>query len=268
MFAYMHHRLLLPKPINSTKLSLLIPLSITMDPNSPNTHQQSSSQALQVIEFARRRSHDSYHSPESIYLLPFFTPCFDPYIASRMQALYADHSQTQRHQNTFFAVKYSLAQQGSTSDDDDGLSPDNRASELPQIYDRVLNLYDNRSSHIQRAGAQRISLWSQSLHEQSKPAFARSDAFVAACTSPLAFLEEDHQKRKLEFVTEVYSLLEKRDPEHAEMVLGDLGQIWPGETINQVRVLREYVVDYAHVRVRRAFVRRGREWGRGEFFPW
>lgn len=232
-----------------------------MNPNLPVSHIRPLPQGPQAIEAAPRLSCECYHVPESVYLLPFSTPCFDPYIASHMHPLYTDRDQTQRHHTTFFFAKFRIPRQ---EVDDNGLPLDNDACELGQIYERLLKLYDNWAEYIQEAGAQRIKLWSQWFEECAKAPIVRSDGFVKACESTLAFLEEDHEKRKLDFVTEVYALLEKHDQENAKMVLDDLQAIWPGATINQVKVLEEYESDYAHVPKRKHFVHRKSDWGRGE----
>ncbi|KAF2030484.1 hypothetical protein EK21DRAFT_65261, partial [Setomelanomma holmii] len=87
-------------------------------------------------------------------------------------------------------------------------------------------LYVERVEYIQDAGATRIRLWSEWYDACLKVDRGRNDKFVEACVSTIVFVEEDYIKRKLDFVTEVYALLEMDDPVLANQILNDLEILW------------------------------------------
>lgn len=220
-------------------------------------HQPPPPQNIKDIEVASRRAREAYHLPDNVYLIAFDSPCVDPRIARQMRELYADRDQTQRHYEIFFSAKSNIQP---TEFDGDRLPLDNRVCELDAMYGRLMKLYESNLLNIQEMGTKRISLWTQWYQEITKPDGARNDVFTAACISTLHFLVEDFQKRKLDFVTEVYALLEKRDPERAKMVLDDLQAIWPWAQINQIKFLEEYTVDYSHIPRRKHHVVRNSNW--------
>jgi len=61
------------------------------------------------------------------------------------------------------------------------------------------------------------------------------------------FMEDDYLHRKLDFVTEVYALLEKQDGVLAKMVMDDLIVLVPALTTTFVFRLENFVVGYEKV---------------------
>jgi hypothetical protein len=112
------------------------------------------------------------------------------------------------------------------------------------LYTRILSLYTERQKYIQEEGVRRLSLWSDWWQEHAKPYYQKNTTFIAACEATITFLEDDYIKRKVDFVTEVYAVLEGKDEERAKRVLGDLAEIFPWLEGEFCRRLEEYVVVY------------------------
>ncbi|KAF1943561.1 hypothetical protein EJ02DRAFT_433126 [Clathrospora elynae] len=180
------------------------------------------------IECARRQARELYHIPSPTNQLDEWhhEEIQDPYIANRVKELYDDREQTNRQQVAFFAAKWHVYTPPYRYDDDNKLITF-EPSDMQILYDRILSLYEARQRAIQDAGVLRLTTWSDWWQERQKPYSLRSDAFIAACESTLEFLEDDYIKRKVDFVTEVYAVLEKRDPPRAKVVLGDLAVLFP-----------------------------------------
>jgi hypothetical protein len=118
------------------------------------------------------------------------------------------------------------------------------AHPLEELYTRVLKLYDERLSYVHFAGKARLTLWAQWYEECIKSDGMRNEAFIAACESTISFHENDYVARKLDFVTEIYALLERCDGGNAEMVVRDLETMWPWTSGEFATRLREFVVVY------------------------
>jgi hypothetical protein len=64
--------------------------------------------------------------------------------------------------------------------------------------------------------------------EKMKPEPLRDESVVAACQSTISFLEDDYLKRKVDFATEVYAVLDKAgDTKRAKKVVDDLVELFP-----------------------------------------
>ncbi len=187
-------------------------------------------QAEKDIEVARRRTRALYHAPppgphpelESWYL-DYVT---DPIIGPRVKDLYRDREQTNRQQALFLEKKWQNMQPFVY--DDNVMWTDREPTAKEYLYDRVLSLYDARQTLMQREAVKRLSMWTLWYAEKIKAEPARNEAFVRACESTLAFLEDDYLKRKVDFVTEIYALLDQAgDKQRAMMVVDDLAALFP-----------------------------------------
>ncbi|EFQ93437.1 hypothetical protein PTT_09221 [Pyrenophora teres f. teres 0-1] len=197
-------------------------------PDSPATL------AEKQIDAARRQTRLDYHLPTSP---PSFKSWFRnrviiPYISNQVEDLYNDCEQTLA-QRQHFANALTAATSATTATStlppytDPALLVNPPPSDLETLYTRTILLYDVRLRYIQAEGARRMSTWADWWHETSKPAPHRNAAVANACTSTIAFLEDDYLKRKVEFVIEVYAVLERGDTAMAEAVLEDLGKLFP-----------------------------------------
>jgi hypothetical protein len=127
---------------------------------------------------------------------------------------------------------------------------------LGEVYTRVVGLYEERLTYIHACGMEIAALLACWIQECGKTDNYRNADFVAACESTLAFLEKDYICRKLEFDTEIYALVESCDEQSAEMVRGDLEDLWPWTKADFVMRLTNLVADYERVELaHQAFVR-------------
>jgi hypothetical protein len=211
------------------------------------------------IEATCRRTWDNYYYPVDMSILADWasTPCFDPYITARLQTLYADLEQTKKHHGIFYVAKLKLP---SIKYNADGLPTNEYLCTLSETYSRILLLYDARLVYIQAMGQIRTSIWAQWYQERSKSARWRNQALIAAYQSTLEFHEDDYVRRKMEFVTELYALLQKCDLVHASMVLDDLGALWPWTKREFIKRLETVVVDFDKVRLANHIVVRSRRY--------
>lgn len=210
------------------------------------------------VEAARRRTLEQYHNT-------FYSPSFDkwylnepqdPYIAARVKDLYVDNRQTTRQYGVFYAA--SLALPGGQPDQDESLTPtphrlpDTRTAldttALGDLYDRILDLYKERCAYIHGAAIHRLVAWNGWYQENASFGVVRNDQKIAACESTLAFMEDDYIKRKVDFVIEVYALLEDHDGPRAAAVLAELGETYPWLGGDFTSVVENYVIDYGAVR--------------------
>jgi hypothetical protein len=190
------------------------------------------------IEAARRHLCELYHQPPAIPELSnwYTLGCSHPYIAARVQDLYTDYSQTSQHHGVFYVAKLRLL-----------LTPTGHP--LEEIYTRVLKLYDERLTYIHCAGIARVTLWVEWHEDCVKSDALRNEAFIAACESTLSFHEQDYVHRKLEFITEVYALLETCDAGNASRVVRDLEAMWPWTKGDFIMRLTQCVVGYDRVKL-------------------
>jgi hypothetical protein len=201
--------------------------------------------AEKEIEAARRRTWELYHLPLPTGQLDnwYLDEILDPYIAPRVKDLYDDREQTTRQQGAFFGALMS-AKKPTTWDHNISTHIEPEPSDLEVMYTRLLALYDARQMHIQHSAVSRLSLWSDWWQEHHKPYYLKNVAFIAACEATIAFMEDDYIKRKVDFVTEVYAVLEKHDLGRAKRVLDDLGEMWPWLSEDFCRRLEGFVVAY------------------------
>jgi hypothetical protein len=217
-------------------------------PNGPNPHTTRRSprpdnrsqrprgpppnQRAKDIEAARRRTLELYHFPDpdpslndwytmpSIFISPLVTP--------RMAELRRDYQET-----AWYHGKFTDAQ-----------SPSTGSEELQEVYDRVATLYQERLLYIHSCAKKRAGLWTCFYQELHKSDGYRNDDFIAACNTTLRFHEHDYVWRKLDFVTEIYALLETHDPASAHMVLRDLEEMWPWTKADFTMRLTDLVANY------------------------
>jgi hypothetical protein len=201
--------------------------------------------AVKEIEAARRRTWELYHLPSPTNQLEYWylDVILDPYIAPRVKDLYDDREQTTRQQGAFFGALMT-AKKPTIRDHNIPMPVDPEPSDLEVMYTRILALYDARQLHIQQSAVQRLGLWSDWWQEHRKPYYPKNVAFIAACEATITFMEDDYIKRKVDFVTEVYAVLEKSDKERAKRVLDDLGEMWPWLREDFCRRLEGFVVAY------------------------
>ncbi|CAA9967087.1 HET domain containing protein [Pyrenophora teres f. maculata] len=197
-------------------------------PDSPATL------AEKQIDAARRQTRLDYHLPTSP---PSFKSWYRnriiiPHISNQVEDLYNDCEQTLA-QRQHFANALTAATSATTATStlppytDPAMLVNPPPSDLETLYTRTILLYDVRLRYIQAEGARRMSTWADWWHETSKPAPHCNAAVANACTRTIAFLEDDYLKRKVEFVIEVYAVLERGDTAMAEAVLEDLGKLFP-----------------------------------------
>jgi hypothetical protein len=117
------------------------------------------------------------------------------------------------------------------------------------MYTRVVSLHGERLTYIHFAGVARLALWAQWYEECGKAAGIRNEALIAACESTISFHEHDYVCRKLEFVTEMYALLESHNAVHAKMVTRDLEAMWAWTKGDFIMRLMQFVVGSDKVEV-------------------
>ncbi|CAO2657954.1 Nn.00g072140.m01.CDS01 [Neocucurbitaria sp. VM-36] len=194
------------------------------------------------IEAARRRAWNLYHSPTLKDVLKnwYIDTIMDPQIATRVKDLYEDREQTDRQQGSLFVAKMKLPVP--TSNDSTALRE--KRHDMKSVYVRVLKLYDARLKWIHDSGVTRLSIWSDWFQEHHKPTIHLNDHLLAAFESTLSFLEDDYLRRKLDFVTEVYAVLEKHDLVRARTVLADLDNMYPSLETDFILRVKNFVVGY------------------------
>jgi hypothetical protein len=200
------------------------------------------------IAAAWKQTRFNYHIPVVPSSLNHWAaiPCSEPYIAARVQSLQSDNEQTIRHYNTFYVARLLLPK---VEHNAAGLALNEDVCKLDEIYVRVLKLYKERLAYIHAMGMNRFGLWARWFHERAKFGPLRNEALIAACESTINFEEDDYVARKLDFVEELYFLLETHDPTHAQMVLNDLEAVWPWTKDTFIMRLQNYVVDYSNVKL-------------------
>jgi hypothetical protein len=208
------------------------PYTTRQDNRSQRPRRPPPNQRAKDIEAARRRTRELYHVPDPDHSLNgwYTTPStsINPLVTPRMAELCRDYEQTMRHHERFTAAKSS-----STGDE-----------ELQEVYERVATLYKERVSYIHLCGMGRAGLWTYFFEELHKSDGYRNDDFIAACNTTLRFHEHDYVWRKLDFVTEIYALLESHDPASAQMVLRNLEEMWPWTKLDFTMRLTHLVANY------------------------
>lgn len=113
-------------------------------------------------------------------------------------------------------------------DDNDVWIDYHRPTDKECVYGRILELYSARQNYIQEESVRRLSVWLDWYAERMKPKPLRDESVVAACQSTISFLEDDYLKRKVDFATEVYAVLDKAgDTKRAKKVVDDLVELFP-----------------------------------------
>ena len=210
----------------------------TNPPPSPTLREK-------AIEVARRQTRELYHIPAAKNQLDnwHITQVQSSYIAPRVQDVYDDREQMKRQQSALVVANNNLTKSDHTIDT---LSEAHHDREI--AYTRAMMLYETRLEYIHEEGIKRLSIWSDWFQEHRKPYYRRSDELIAACESTISYMEEDYTKRKVDFVTEVYAVLEKHDPVQAKVVLDDLGTMCPWLKEEFITRLENYVVGYDKVK--------------------
>ncbi|KAF2820354.1 hypothetical protein CC86DRAFT_255477, partial [Ophiobolus disseminans] len=182
------------------------------------------------IETARRRTRESYHAvnADRRFATWYLEAVQVPYVAERLQSLYKDREQVTRQRNIIVQARANLSDPGTTECDE--MQVDDWHSLLYETYRRVLTLYDERLVYIQEVAVTRVTLWSEWNHQNQKHGHTRKNRLIAACESTIVYMEDDYINRMLDFVTEVYALLEKHDMVHAKMVMDDVISLMPSLT--------------------------------------
>ncbi|KAJ4366229.1 hypothetical protein N0V83_007865 [Neocucurbitaria cava] len=195
------------------------------------------------IEAARRRAVNLYRTQaptpdfDNWYINPPFR--LDVFISSRVCDLYTDRGQSNRQQGALFVAKLNLPDAYLTAD------PVLKEEQLTKymLYSRALDLYDARLKYIQEEGVKRLSVWStwhaakQQMRASERSKLVVTAAFtaeeerlegrVAACESTLEWTEDDYCRRKMDFVGEVYALLEAcGDWARGKVLLDELGEMY------------------------------------------
>jgi len=181
----------------------------------------------------------------------------NPNIKKRIVDLYTDREQTIRQHSTFQAAKASATLIVHYHGTDMVIDVPMTDAEI--LYTRILCLYDTRLKYIQQQGMRRLSTWADWWHEKQKPAPHCNEDVINACKSTLEFLEDDYVKRKVEFVTEIYTLLEVKDAGRAELVLRDLGDLFPWLKRDFITKPRDYTLVFDRLKQ----VKGENDWGWG-----
>jgi hypothetical protein len=200
------------------------------------------------IAAAWEQTRGNYHLPvvPKSLLNWALIPRSEPYIAAWLQSLRSDNEQTIKHYSTFYVARLLLPKIEYNAA---GAPLNEGVCKLDEIYVRILKLYDERLVYIRAMGMIRLGLWARWYQERIKFGQSRNEALIAACESTINFQEDDYVTRKLDFVEELYFLLETHDPKHAKMVLDDLEAVWPWTKDTFVMRLQNYVVDYSNVKL-------------------
>ncbi|KAF2127978.1 hypothetical protein P153DRAFT_294200 [Dothidotthia symphoricarpi CBS 119687] len=194
----------------------------------------SPSAAQKAIEALRRQTLSRYHAPAP-------TNAFKNWhvgeIAYYAQDLYTDYDQTSRQEGSLFIamLKFPTPKLDHTHD-----VVESEHTALEDVYYRVLRLYDERRKYIHEQGARRLGLWADWYREGDT-------GKVAAIESTISFMQRDYVQRKLEFVGEVYAMLEEWDLVRAKTVLDDLMQMWPWTKRDFARRLQDDDYGLKHV---------------------
>jgi hypothetical protein len=144
--------------------------------------------------------------------------------------------------------------------DDDNLAIDARADALTEIYGRAMKLCEERLAYIDEQGTLRTTLLSTWYDARTKPLHSRNEELIVRIEGTIDSLEEDYMNRKLDFVTELYALLEEQDGANAKVVLVDLGDMWEWTKPDFVGRMEDMEVEYGMVRRANYDVKRDGEW--------
>ncbi|CAG5138365.1 uncharacterized protein ALTATR162_LOCUS325 [Alternaria atra] len=153
----------------------------------------------------------------------------DPSIAPHVADIHLDGETTNRQQVLFPDLKRKEFEPTVQPhyDENDVWINYHKPTDKECVYDRTLELYSARQNYIQEEGVRRLSVWLDWYAEKMKPEPLRDESVVAACQSTILFLKDDYLKRKVDFATEVYAVLDKGDTKSAKMVVDDLVELFP-----------------------------------------
>ncbi|KAG9188073.1 hypothetical protein G6011_01996 [Alternaria panax] len=174
-------------------------------------------------------------------------------VAQHVADMYLDREMTNRQEAVFLELTERgevepIMLQGGYYDENDMWiehSSKETVAEEESVYSRIVALYRERQIYIQEAGVRRLGVWSDWWAEKMKPRRLRNRRVVVACEATILFLPDDYYKRKVEFATEVYGMLEKAgDAARARMVVDDLGNLFPWSREDVCARLMYAVVSY------------------------
>ncbi|KAL6706411.1 hypothetical protein ACN47E_005517 [Coniothyrium glycines] len=216
-------------------------------------------QHAKAIETSRLQTLSTYYPPHSssTHELWHLHPPRLAHQRTRTQDLYTDRTQTNRQHGFLLAAKQLLPVSHRNATEVHASARTRtqalkalETKHVSAVYCRVETLYVERMRYIQECGVQRMSAWTDWAFEQQTQANwgDKTNSRMEACEATLDFLEDDYLKRKVEFVMEVYALLERVDPRLAELVLADLGDVYEWLRGAFSTTLRDFVVDHSHVR--------------------
>ncbi|KAF2853436.1 hypothetical protein T440DRAFT_306001 [Plenodomus tracheiphilus IPT5] len=189
-----------------------------------NSPQAVPSLAFRAIETARRQTLCLYACarPNNNHQMWHIRPPHDPTIRARVKYLYNDLTQTNQQRVSLtrdisaLVGRIDLAISIVPND----VRHETAETMLLDVYNRVLVLYDARLSYIHDAGQTRLDVWDQLMETSLQQK-------QVACHSTLEWMELDYMHRKVDFVREVSSILDKSDHARAKALLTELAGAYP-----------------------------------------